>query len=423
MKKGLFLLFSIITFCCYSQETKRVLFIGNSYTYYNDMPDMVVQAAASAGDILIQDDNAVADASFSTHATKGATIAKIMQGNWDYVALQEAGRSPGRDEQFFMQNVYPYASDLNDLIEEYNPCGETLFYMNWGERNGVPGECASWPPFCSYETMDDLLRERILILTEDFEAETSPVGAVWRYIRENHPNIDLYAPDGWHPSLAGSYAAAISFYTSIFRKDPNLVTYNSTLSSSEANAIRAAVETVVYNDFPRWFIGSHDPVADFTYQKIASLEYEFTNNSMFSVDYLWNFGDGNFSTDENPTHLYDQEGAYEVTLTSNFACGNASANSQTISATLGVQDFQSEESIYMYPNPLKNRTTIHFPTTISGQLTIEVLSINGMKIYSSEVIIDENEVTIDLSVLNTGYYFLLVRNDGFTKRIMKFIKE
>lgn len=422
MRNSILVFLCFISLSCYSQETKNVLFIGNSYTYYNDMPDLLVQAADSAGDTVIQDDNAIANASWSTHVTKGPTRAKIMQGTWDYVVLQEAGRLPGRDEQFFMQNVYPYASELNDLIEEYNPCGETLFYMNWGERNGVPAECATWPPFCSYETMDDILRARILILTEDFEAETSPVGAVWRYLRDFHPNIDLYDADGYHPSLAGSYAAAISFYCSIFRKDPTLVTFNSTLSFQDASAIKNAVGAVVYNDFPRWFIGSHDPIANFTFTRNGNLEYEFINTSQFSKNYLWDFGDGLSSTDENPTHVYAQDGTYTITLKTNFFCDNASTKTYVLN-TLGVQDSSLENSIRLFPNPTSSKMNIEFPESISGEFQFSVFSALGHKVASHQKIIQDGGVILNANELAPGLYFLIISNDDSTVQTLKFVKE
>lgn len=71
---------------------------------------------------------------------------------------------------------------------------------------------------CTYAGMDSLLHLRYMMMAEDNHAVVSPVGAVWNYIRANFPLIELYSPDESHPSVAGSYAAACCFYTSIFRK-------------------------------------------------------------------------------------------------------------------------------------------------------------------------------------------------------------
>jgi gliding motility-associated-like protein len=107
--------------------------------------------------------------------------------------------------------------------------------------------------------MDDLTRERYMYMANANSAMVSPVGAVWRYIRKNYPSIGLYDPDGSHPSAAGSYAAACTFYTTIFRKDPRLVTYNYTLSSSDADEIKNAAKLVVLDSLSTWHIGQYDP--------------------------------------------------------------------------------------------------------------------------------------------------------------------
>jgi hypothetical protein len=416
----IFLLF--ISFGSFSQETKRVLFIGNSYTYYNDLPGLLAQAASSAGDVVIHDSNTPPNVSWQDHVGDLQTSAKIMQGNWDYVALQEAGRATGYSDQWVMENVYPYANELNDLIEEYNPCAETLFYMTWGELNGVPSACPTYPPFCNYEEMDDLIRERHLIMAENYEAEVSPVGAVWRYLHVNYPGIDLYAPDGYHPSLIGSYVGAITFYTSIFKKDPNLISFNSTLSSSLASTIREAVRLVVYDNLSTWFIGSHNPIANYSYSKIGNREYQFVNTSMFSNNYLWVFGDGFSSTDENPTHQFADDGIYTVTLTTNFFCGNASSKTFIID-TLGIDDTSIESYISLYPNPIDSKINLAFSENISGIYTFVIFSVSGQKIAEYQESIKDGRVSLSGDQLSSGMYFLKISLDGPTIQALKFLKN
>ncbi|MFT5983083.1 MAG: hypothetical protein ACI9RM_001524 [Ulvibacter sp.] len=415
-----FLLF--VSFCSFSQETKRVLFIGNSYTYYNDLPDLLSQAASSAGDVVIHDSNTPPNVSWQDHVDDLQTSAKIMQGNWDYVALQEAGRATGFSDQWVMENVYPYANELNDLIEEYNPCGETLFYLTWGELNGVPSICPTYPPFCNYEEMDDLIRLRHLIMAENYEAEVSPVGAVWRYLHVNHPGIDLYEPDGYHPSLIGSYVGAITFYTSIFRKDPNLVSFNSTLSPTLANTIREAVRLVVYDNLSTWFIGSHDPAANYSYSSIGIREYQFVNTSMFSNNYLWNFGDGLSSTDENPIHQFADDGIYTVTLTTNFFCANASSKSFIIN-TLGIDDSSIESYVSLYPNPTDSKINLEFSEKISGTHTFTVFSVSGQKVAQYQEMIKDGRISLSSDQLSPGMYFLKISIGGSTIEALKFLKN
>ena len=84
MKKFLLVLFFIPLFV-YSQQKKEVLFIGNSYTYVNDLPTLVEQIALTFGDTLIHDSSTPGGANFSMHSANSQTISKINQQQWDYV--------------------------------------------------------------------------------------------------------------------------------------------------------------------------------------------------------------------------------------------------------------------------------------------------------------------------------------------------
>ena len=240
-------------------QTKNVLFIGNSYTYLNDMPQMVVDLASSVGDNMTYQMSAPAGYTLYWHTTNSTTLSLIHQGGWNFVVLQEYSLYPSELQPYVDSYVYPSAQSLDNQINTYNAGAETIFYMTWGRKDGDATRCPTNPAVCTYEGMDDLTRERYMTMAQSNHAIVSPVGAVWRYIRQNYPSIELFDTDGSHPSVAGSYAAACTFYTAIFRNDPTLLTYNSSLSSSQASIIRNVVKTVVYNSLLTWHIGEYDP--------------------------------------------------------------------------------------------------------------------------------------------------------------------
>jgi len=412
-----------ISFYVNAQETKRVLFLGNSYTYVNDLPQLLVEVANSVGDVVIKNQNTPGGYSLEGHSTDVVSLNKIRQGTWDFVVLQDQSQRPSLQDEYVEEFVYPYAQRLNDTIVKYNNCAGTTLYMTWGRENGDASNCGAWPPVCTYEGMDDLLRERYLFMANDNEAITSPVGAVWRFLREYYPEIDLYSQDGSHPSLAGSYAGAITFYTTIFKKNPTLVSFNSTLSPSVTNIIKEAVRTVVYDNLSAWYIGLRDPNSSFNITNNGNLEYAFTNTSENSNDFLWLFGDDEFSTDENPIHTYDAEGDYEVSLNVNYLCSNSSISTQTISATLGLENFSSEANIKVFPNPTSGIINITTSKQIGGDFQIEIYSILGKKIELNNVVSEEFNKRINIESLANGIYFLKIIDNENQFGIVKFIKE
>ena len=257
------LLCLIIPFLSFGQiDSLNVLFIGNSYTASNNLPNIISTIANSMGDYLYTESNLIGGATLQTHVNNNTTNNLIMNGDWDYVSIQEQSQYPSFPIWQVEQDVFPYATQLNQLISDYNDCGQTILFMTWGRENGDTNNCPNWPPVCTYEGMDDLLHERYMIMANDNSAFVSPVGAVWRYIRDGEYEIDLYSSDGSHPSFLGSYVAGVCFYTAMFQKDPLNIPWNEewdmVLSETDADIIHEIVKIVVYDNLYEWNITSDD---------------------------------------------------------------------------------------------------------------------------------------------------------------------
>ena len=421
MKKLYFILILFSIHLLYSQDTKNVLFLGNSYTAVNNLPSLIQQVANSTGDIFTYDSNTPGGYRLKNHATNTTSLNKIQAGNWDYVVLQDQSQFPSFPDAQVAVEVYPYATQLNNLIKQYNPCATTAFYMTWGRENGDAGNCGGWPPVCTYEGMDDLLRQRYQIMANDNNGITSPVGAVWRYLRANHPTLNLYSGDGSHPSLIGSYAGAVSFYCTLFRKDPTLITFNSTINTADAAIIKNAVKQVVFNNFQEWNIGKYDPVASFETNN-TNQDYTFTNTSENDLNYNWDFGDETTSTDENPSHSYTSNGNYTITLTITN-CEKTSITTQniTISALTIENNEAIDNSFYLVKNPVSDYLIINSNLFDQNKYQIKITSVIGQQIFeikSSTNISQE----INISYLSTGIYILNISDQEKNIFRTKFLK-
>jgi len=406
MKKTMFLLgcMALCITLSAQQKTRRVLFLGNSYVYTNNMPQMLKDLAASAGDTVLFDSNTPGGHTLQQHTVNATSLAKLAAGNWDYVVLQEQSQRPAFPEAQVQQEVYPYAAMLDSLVHQHNPCAETVFYMTWGRKNGDANNCGFYAPLCTYEGMDSLLNLRYRIMAADNRSVLSPVGAVWRYLRANAPGIELYQADESHPSPAGSYAAACCFYTVLFRKDPALLTYSASLPAADAAAIRNAVRAVVYQDLAGWHVGEYDPQAAFTVQEDAPGHIILTNNSQNADTYSWDFGDWGHSQDENPEHTYFVPGTYTVRLIAT-RCSRSDTFSAVLNiATVGLAS-ATEETFRVYPNPV---VTELFISSGSQALQAEVRDMNGKICIPKRTI----QGQLSLGTLPAGMYCLELSAEG-----------
>ena len=167
-----------------AQQTVNALFIGNSYTEVNNLPGMVQQIAASMGDLLTWQSNTPGGCTFNQHCSNHS-MELICGGGWDIVVLQEQSQYPSFPQSQVEAEVFPYAKRLVDSVYAHNPCGEPMFYMTWGRKNGDAGNAPYFPVLGTYEGMDSMLCERYTYMAQQNDASLCPVGRVWRYLREN----------------------------------------------------------------------------------------------------------------------------------------------------------------------------------------------------------------------------------------------
>ena len=337
----------------FAQTSLRVLFLGNSYTAANNLPQLFASVAASAGDAAVVDANTPGGYTLQGHSTNAVSQQKIKAGGpWDFVVLQEQSQLPSFPPTQVATSVFPFAKALVDSILVFNPCAEVAFYQTWGRKNGDAGNCAAWPPVCTYLGMDSLLALRYQQMADSNRSVVSPVGAVWRYLRQTQPNLELYDADGSHPSMLGSYAAAVCFYTALFQKSPTLVKTDAGLNPAWAAAVRNAVETVVYDSLPRWNVGRWGAEAHFAAQQLGPT-VQFVQQSLDAQTYEWDFGDGTTSTANAPSHTYASNGSFTVVLKA-LGCTTQDTSTAVVTVT-GLRLDREENPLQVHPNPGSDR--------------------------------------------------------------------
>lgn len=413
---SLFLLFSMIAV---AQEERHVLFIGNSYTHVNNLPEMVANMAESMGNHLIYNQNTPGGCSFQQHCTN-ASMTLICQGGWDAVVLQEQSQKPSFLQHQVESDVYPYAKQLVDSIYKHNPCAEPMFYMTWGRKNGDPQNAQYFPVLATYEGMDSMLCERYTYMAETYDASLCPVGRVWRYLRKNNPEIELYSSDGSHPSTAGTYAAACAFYVMLFQENPDSITFSATLNPDNALTIRKAVKSVVFNSLSEW--KRTLPQAFFT---LNTHGYEVTvsSQSLHADSLLWDFGDGSIAeTGDSILHYYADSGVYSIRLIASRHC-----MSDTCIRTIQLSRHEDnptaigtakQQTPQLFPNPVSRAATLILPNNQS-LTTITLYSTDGRKIWGHST--DTIQHTLDLHTLAPGVYYIKIdqSNSSTIQRIIK----
>jgi len=224
----------------------RVLFIGNSYTYVNDLPAVFTQLAASGGHRVETGMAAEGGWTLAQHVASSATLDELASSHWDDVVLQEQSEIPSVELSRTTQMV-PAARQLTGKIRA---AGATpIFFLTWAHQAGWPEK--GMP---SYESMQGQIDGAYLSIAGELAAPVAPVGVAWWAAVWQNPGLSLWQADGSHPSVQGTYLAACVFYAVIFRQSPQGLSYQSGLPTDTARTLQAIAADTVLKDPSKWHL-------------------------------------------------------------------------------------------------------------------------------------------------------------------------
>ena len=181
-------------------DLMKVLFIGNSYTYYNNLPGMLQALSNAAGKTLETAMVTSGGKSLEWHWYNPETLDAIDKGQWDSIVLQDHSLRAVEEPDKLRSAVTKLAARIRkvDAIP--------LLYPTWA-RQHIPG-------------MQDAITETYVRVAREIDAMVAPVGCAWRKARVASPGLSLHVEDRSHPSMLGSYLAACVFYATLFGETP-----------------------------------------------------------------------------------------------------------------------------------------------------------------------------------------------------------
>lgn len=192
-----------------ASDSLQILFVGNSYTFYNDLPAMVSKLAASQGVKLAPSRALKGGESLKGHLNHPFLPKILKQGGFDYVVIQDASYRPSYSVKYVVDSVYPYAAAIDSLAKAGSPGVKTVYYMTWGHKDGILHHKTDYPFNRTYHDMQERLKLSYLEMAYENGGLCAPVGIAWETVVNERPDIELYSlKDRHHPSKAGSYLAA-----------------------------------------------------------------------------------------------------------------------------------------------------------------------------------------------------------------------
>jgi hypothetical protein len=178
----------------------RVLFVGNSLTEGNGLTAMVRGLAHAAGARLEVAEVTIGGLSLEDHWNLGAARAAIARGGWREVVLQQGPSSLPDSRANLLVWSARFAEDIRRV----------------GAR---PALYSVWPDASRLAFFDDVT-ESYRQAAEHVDGALFPAGEAWRAAWKRAPGLELYGPDGFHPTARGSYLAALVITAQLLQRSP-----------------------------------------------------------------------------------------------------------------------------------------------------------------------------------------------------------
>lgn len=172
-----------------------VLFIGNSLTYTNDLPQLLRTKARDEGITLSTQSISMGGYGLQDHWEDGDIQQEIESREFDFVIIQQGPSSQAEGRASLIE----YGGRIAQLCRAHNAM--LVYYM-------------VWPSQSNYHTFDGVIAN----YTEAASLSSSklaPVGSVWKAFFDTTSDFSYYGPDGFHPSLEGSTVAAEVIFESL----------------------------------------------------------------------------------------------------------------------------------------------------------------------------------------------------------------
>lgn len=228
------------------RDSKKMLFIGNSFTYYYGTAFMFKEIARSQGHQVDAVISVKGSQEFNEHLNLQLSLNAIQQGDYDYAFLQDSSPNAAyyADADYNQDTrtkIINKSNEINALTLQHSPGCQIVYERTWA--------CpySNYRGYGSYEKLDCLLKKGSEMLQDEVDANiwVSPIGLGFRVGREEGLNL-LYTDDR-HQNRAGAYMKACINYLLIYGERFTSDVSDCAVDAATAAKIRQIAERVVFD--------------------------------------------------------------------------------------------------------------------------------------------------------------------------------
>lgn len=223
-------------------QTRKLLVLGNSFSYYFNPVFMLKEIAWSQGYDLKIKAHLKGSQDFADHLSLSMSSDAIEQGGYDYAIIQDQSTNPAK----YASNPTAYASVVDNCVElarkirQYSPDCKIILDLTWAYP------ASSYGSYQSYEEFDRLLKEGTMAMAEAADTWVAPVGPAFAQSRTDHSGWSLYySGDSKHPTRSSAYLKACVEFVTLFGEEFTGEVPNCNVASDRGEYFRSLAESLV----------------------------------------------------------------------------------------------------------------------------------------------------------------------------------
>jgi len=228
-----------------NQAAYKILFIGNSLTYFHEQPSMLYRLSSQLDKSLYIEQATIPGAQLYHHLSSEFTMDKISSQKWDAAILQEGLLNIAftSEHNYIITDI----DSMKSIILENNPDTKIYYFLPYSLKNGLSGGM-------TFLESQDLILKGTLKVAEKTDVMIAPVGQAWNNVILNRQDLELFASDGSHPSYKGAYLSACVYFAALFKQSAANNSFQGSLSKANAEYFQEIASETVLDSLPLWRI-------------------------------------------------------------------------------------------------------------------------------------------------------------------------
>jgi hypothetical protein len=233
----------------FAEDPQRVLFIGNSYTGVNKLPEVFLEVVKSSGrPAPVVKSSTPGGRTLKQHLAIAGSMKLVDEGGWDVVVLQGQSQEPAiaETDETVRKEFQESAAELCRRVRAKSPKVKICFYETWARHADYWKAAKKGPDVgANPKEMQTRLRKWYGVVAQDNGATLVPCGDAWELNYASSAPVRLHTSDHSHPEFVGTYLNALIFFGKIYEAKAPAPKWGGKLDEAQAKLMQGFAAQVL----------------------------------------------------------------------------------------------------------------------------------------------------------------------------------